>query len=164
MHGRKSISQAVQRANRREARGWGMTGGWGVAAGRFGAAVRQRNSRPGARLETESGPRAFKARRKRSVILRRKTNGEPSGGTYNEHFPAAILRLGEESSLMPACGRALGFFAKPQNDRPGGHWQRSEESTWMLAVFSGAHVPLDSWPRSGGIRRTKGGRALSTPS
>jgi hypothetical protein len=30
-----------------------------------------------------------------------------------------ILRLGEESSMMSACGRAPGFFAKPQNDRLG---------------------------------------------
>jgi hypothetical protein len=30
-----------------------------------------------------------------------------------------ILRLGEESSGMHACGRAIGFFAKPQNDRYG---------------------------------------------
>jgi hypothetical protein len=30
-----------------------------------------------------------------------------------------ILRLGEESSMMSACGRAIGFFAKPQNDGYG---------------------------------------------
>jgi hypothetical protein len=30
-----------------------------------------------------------------------------------------ILRLGEESSMSSACGRAHGFFAEPQNDKPG---------------------------------------------
>ena len=43
-----------------------------------------------------------------------------------------ILRLGEESSMMPACGRAPGFFAKPQNDKPGVRWQWSEESKSVL--------------------------------
>ena len=32
-----------------------------------------------------------------------------------------ILRLGEESSMSLAGGRAHGFFAKPQNDKPGVH-------------------------------------------